>query len=176
MSDQDAEPDIVMACAGDVPTLETMAAVALLREYVPDLAVRVVNVVDLMTLFPHDVHPHGLEPAGFTETFTAEVDVVFAFHGYPRELHEILHGRPAASRFHVRGFREQGTTTTPFDMVVLNEMSRYHLAGAAVHAPRRTPAGVPALMEHCEEMLDRHRSYIVEHFEDLPEVRDWKWA
>ncbi len=174
--DADAEPDIVMACAGDVPTLETMAAVAMLREHVPELVVRVVNVVDLMTLFPRDVHPHGLAPSEFVDTFTAEVDVVVAFHGYPRELHQILHGRPSASRFHVHGFREQGTTTTPFDMVVLNEMSRYHLALEAVHRSRRSPDGVPELMEHCREMLGRHREYIVEHFEDLPEVRSWSWA
>ncbi len=175
-ADPDAEPDVVMACAGDVPTLETMAAVSLLRDYVPDLVVRVVNVVDLMTLFPRDVHPHGLRPAEFVQTFTADVDVVFAFHGYPRELHQIVHGRPDASRFHVHGFREQGTTTTPFDMVVLNEMSRYHLALEAVHRARRVPTGAPELMQHCQTMLDRHRSYIVEHFEDMPEVRDWKWA
>jgi xylulose-5-phosphate/fructose-6-phosphate phosphoketolase len=165
-----------MACAGDVPTLETMAAVSLLREHVPDLVVRVVNVVDLMTLFPPEAHPHGLGAIDFVETFTADVDVVFAFHGYPRELHQILHGRPSASRFHVHGFREQGTTTTPFDMVVVNEMSRYHLALEAMHRARRTPAGVPGLMEHCREMLDRHHAYIVEHFEDMPEIRDWKWA
>jgi xylulose-5-phosphate/fructose-6-phosphate phosphoketolase len=175
-ADPSAEPDIVMACAGDVPTLETMAAVALLREHVPELVVRVVNIVDLMTLFPREVHPHGLAPLEFVDTFTAEVDVVVAFHGYPRELHQILHGRPAASRFHVHGFREQGTTTTPFDMVVLNEMSRYHLALEAVHRARRSPDGVPELMEHCREMLGRHREYIVEHFEDLPEVRSWSWA
>ena len=165
-----------MASAGDVPTLETMAAISLLREHVPDLVVRMVNVVDLMALFPRDVHPHGLRPTDFVDTFTADVDVVFAFHGYPRELHQILHGRPQASRFHVHGFREQGTTTTPFDMVVLNEMSRYHLALEAVHRARRVPAGAPDLMEHCQTMLDRHRGYIVEHLEDMPEVRDWRWA
>jgi xylulose-5-phosphate/fructose-6-phosphate phosphoketolase len=174
--DSDAAPDIVMASAGDVPTLETMAAVALLHQMVPDLVVRMVNVVDLMTLFPREIHPHGLSASAFVETFTADVDVVFAFHGYPREMHQILHGRPSASRFHVHGFREQGTTTTPFDMVVLNEMSRYHLALEAVHRAGRTPAGVPELMEHCNRMLERHRAYIVEHFEDMPEVRDWKWA
>jgi xylulose-5-phosphate/fructose-6-phosphate phosphoketolase len=175
-ADSELEPDVVMACAGDVPTLETMAAVALLREHVPSLSVRVVNVVDLMTLFPRDVHPHGLSQSEFVETFTAQVDVVFAFHGYPRELHQILHGRPAAPRFHVHGFREQGTTTTPFDMVVLNEMSRYHLALEALHRARRTPDGAPELMEHCAGMLDRHRRYITEHFEDLPEVSSWTWS
>jgi len=173
---REEEPDVVLACAGDVPTLETMAAVALLREFVPDLVVRVVNVVDLMSLFPHDRHPHGLSASAFVSTFTADTDVVFAFHGFKSKVHELLHGRPSPGRFHVRGFNEQGTTTTPFDMVVINEMSRYHLALEAVHRARRAPRGVPALMEHCADMLDRHRAYIVEHLEDMPEVRDWVWT
>jgi len=143
---------------------------------VPDLVVRVVNVVDLMSLFPHDRHPHGLSATAFVSTFTADTDVVFAFHGFKSKVHELLHGRPSPGRFHVRGFNEQGTTTTPFDMVVINEMSRYHLALEAVHRARRAPRGVPALMEHCGDMLDRHRAYIVEHLEDMPEVRDWVWT
>ena len=174
--DASGGPDIVLACAGDVPTLETMAAVQLLREHVPDLSVRVVNVVDLMALFPPDQHPHGLSTRDFASIFTADTDVVFAFHGYPREVHQLLHGRPGPARFHVHGFNEQGTTTTPFDMVVMNEMSRYHLALDAMHRSRHTPAGVPALMEHCDNMLARHRAYIIEHLEDMPEVRDWTWA
>jgi xylulose-5-phosphate/fructose-6-phosphate phosphoketolase len=137
--------------------------------------VRVVNVVDLMTLFPRDVHPHGFAAGEFVELFTADTDVVFAFHGYPRALHELLHGHPSPDRFHVHGYREQGTTTTPFDMVVLNETSRYHLASEAVHRSRRLPRGAPQLIEHCAEMLDRHHEYIVEHLEDMPEVRDWTW-
>jgi xylulose-5-phosphate/fructose-6-phosphate phosphoketolase len=169
------EPDIVLASAGDIPTMETVAAAALLREYVPDLQVRVVNVVDLMTLFPSDVHPHGLPASEFVELFTADTDVVFAFHGYARALHELLHGRPSPDRFHVHGYREEGTTTTPFDMVVLNETSRYHLAIEAVHRSRRLPRDAPRLIEHCNEMLERHHTYIREHLEDMPEVRGWTW-
>ena len=169
-------PDIVLACAGDVPTLETMAAAELLREHVPDLSVRVVNIVDLMALFPPELHPHGLTRNDFAAMFTADTDVIVAFHGYPREVHQLLHGRPGPARFHVHGYNEEGTTTTPFDMVVMNQMSRYHLALDAMHRSRRTPPGVPALMEHCNNMLDRHRSYIVEHLEDMPEVRDWTWT
>ncbi len=170
------EPDIVLACAGDVPTLETMAAAELLSEYVPDLVVRVVNVADLTSLFPRDVHPHGLTEDAFVATFRADTDVVFAFHGFPREVHQLLHGRPSPARFHVRGYNEYGTTTTPFDMVVLNDMCRYHLAMEAVHRSRRTPDGVPALIEYCRHMLARHHSYIREHLEDMPEVRDWTWT
>ncbi len=169
------EPDVVLGCAGDIPTLETIAAASLLREFVPELRVRVVNVVDLMVLFPRELHPHGMPSLEFVELFTADTDVVFAFHGYPRAMHQILHGRPSAPRFHVHGYQEHGTTTTPFDMVVLNEMSRYHLALEAVRRARRVVDGAPALVEHCQEMLRRHGEYIVEHFEDMPEIRDWTW-
>jgi xylulose-5-phosphate/fructose-6-phosphate phosphoketolase len=174
----DGKPDIVLACAGDTPTLETMAAAWLLRRFVPSLKVRVVNVVDLTALFPREDHPHGLTSHDFVDVFTADTDVVFAYHGYPRQLHQCLHGRPSASRFHVRGYDEKGTTTTPFDMVVLNGMSRYHLALEALHrhTARGTPDGVPTLIEHCESMLRRHRAYVVEHFEDMPEIRDWTWT
>jgi xylulose-5-phosphate/fructose-6-phosphate phosphoketolase len=175
-SDEGREPDVVLAAAGDIPTMEVLAAADLLRRFTPDLAVRVVNVVDLMALFPSDLHPHGLGQGEFYDLFTADVDVVFAFHGYARALHDVLHGRPAADRFHVAGFREQGTTTTPFDMVVLNEMSRYHLALNAVHRARRLSSGAPGLIEHCRSVLAEHRRYVDEHFEDLPEVRDWAWA
>jgi len=174
--DDGADPDVVLACAGDVPTLETIAAAWLLRRYVPDVSVRVVNVVDLTALFPPDMHPHGQTSRDFVDLFTADTDVVFAFHGYARELHQILHGRPAAARFHVHGFREQGTTTTPFDMVVLNQMSRYHLAIDAVHRARSVAPGTGALLDHCTAMLARHESYVREHFEDMPEVRDWTWT
>jgi xylulose-5-phosphate/fructose-6-phosphate phosphoketolase len=169
------EPDVVLACIGDVPTLETLAAAAELRRWTPDLRVRVVNVVDLMTLFPPGLHPHGMAPERFAALFTDDVDVVCAFHGYARALHQIVHGRPDADRFHVHGYTEHGTTTTPFDMVVLNEMSRYHLALDAVARARRRPAGADALERHCHEMLDRHGRYVREHFEDMPEVRDWTW-
>jgi xylulose-5-phosphate/fructose-6-phosphate phosphoketolase len=123
-SDDGQEPDVVLACAGDVPTLEALAAADWLRERLPDLRVRFVNVVDLMTLFPQEFHPHGMSETRFVELFTADKPVVFAFHGYQRAIHEIVHGRVHAERFHVRGFNEQGTTTTPFDMTILNRMSR----------------------------------------------------
>jgi xylulose-5-phosphate/fructose-6-phosphate phosphoketolase len=175
-SDQLDEPDVVLAAAGDVPTLEILAAAELLRQWVPWLRVRMVNVVDLMALLPPDVHPHGFTHDHFRALFTNDTDVVFAFHGYPRAVHQLLHGRPRADRFHVRGFDEQGTTTTPFDMVVLNKMSRYHLALDALRHARRTPQGGEELAAHCRQMLARHHDYIREHFEDMPEVRDWRWS
>lgn len=174
-SDHTGEPDVILAAAGDVPTLETLAAAALLREHVPDLRVRVVNVVDLMALLPQDDHPHGFSDATFGDLFTRHVDVVFAFHGYPRAIHQLVHGRSDPSRFHVRGFSEQGTTTTPFDMVVLNRMSRYHLVVEALRRSRRSPAGAADLVELCHAQLERHESYVREHLEDLPEIRDWTW-
>jgi xylulose-5-phosphate/fructose-6-phosphate phosphoketolase len=169
------QADVVLACIGDVPTQETVAAAALLREHVPELRFRVVNVVDLMTIAPDHVHPHGLSRDRFEELFGETTDVVCAFHGYARALHQLLHGRPNAGRFHVHGYSEQGTTTTPFDMVVLNEMSRYHLVLNALRCARRLAPGALALERHCEAMLLRHHAYIREHFEDMPEVRDWTW-
>ncbi len=169
-------PDIVLACIGDVPTMETLAAAQLLREFVPELSVRVVNVVDLMALIPPDVHPHGFSEAMFRALFTNHRDVVLAFHGYARAVHQLLNGRPGESRFHVAGFREQGTTTTPFDMVVLNKMSRYHLATEAVRRARQLVEGSDRLVSHCEQMLAEHSRYVIEHMEDMPEVRDWRWS
>ncbi|HKS90759.1 MAG TPA: hypothetical protein VJQ83_02430, partial [Tepidiformaceae bacterium] len=166
-------PDVVMACAGDIPTLETMAAVAWLRDHVPDLKVRVVNVVDLMTLFLPDIHPHGMSARRFEELFTNDCPVVFAFHGYQRAIHEIVHGRPNTDRFHVRGFREQGTTTTPFDMVILNGMSRFHLAAEALRRTRGISAA--ALIKQCEQSIAEAGEYSREHFEDQPEIRNWTW-
>jgi xylulose-5-phosphate/fructose-6-phosphate phosphoketolase len=176
-NDEGRAPDVVLAAAGDVPTQETLAAASWLRKHAPELRVRVVNVVDLMTLFPSDVHPHGMRDARFAELFTEERPVIFAFHGYQRAIHEIVHGRPHAERFHVRGFNEQGTTTTPFDMVVLNGMSRYHLT---IEALRRSGGRLrdraPALMAECTEAITRARAYAREHFEDPPEIRDWVWT
>ena len=171
-----SSPDLVMACAGDTPTLETMAAVSWLREHAPDVKVRVVNVVDLMALFSPELHPHGMQDGPFEEIFTRDAHVIFAFHGYPGAIHQLLHGRSHPERFHVRGYNEEGTTTTPFHMVVLNEISRYHLCMAALQRTRRPPPDAPALIHECEAALDRHRTYIREHFEDLPEIRDWKWS
>jgi xylulose-5-phosphate/fructose-6-phosphate phosphoketolase len=169
------DPDIVLACAGDIPTMETVAAAWLLRQYVPELHVRVVNVVDLMRLFPANDHPHGMDALEFADIFTPDRHVVFAFHGYARALHELIHGQVATDRFHVRGYREEGTTTTPFDMVVLNNVSRYHLCRQAIRRARRHPEGADALVRYCDEMLAKHDLYVLENFEDMPEVRDWVW-
>jgi xylulose-5-phosphate/fructose-6-phosphate phosphoketolase len=166
----------VLACAGDIPTLETIAAAWWLRKHAPELKVRVVNVVDLMALFPRQVHPHSLDETRFVELFTANKPVIFAFHGYPRAIHQIMHGRVNAERFHVRGFNEQGTTTTPFDMVVLNGMSRYHLC---IEALRRVPQlydRAETLMDTCNNMITKAVTYSREHLEDMPEIRDWTWT
>jgi len=175
-NDEGEEPDVVLASAGDTPTLETIAAAWWLRKHAPELRVRVVNVVDLMTLFPREYHPHGMDETRFVELFTADKPVVFAFHGYQRAIHEIVHGRVNAERFHVRGFNEQGTTTTPFDMVVLNEMSRYHLAIEALRRSPRLRGRAPALIDACHGMIARATTYSQQHFEDLPEIQNWVWT
>jgi len=175
-NDQHVDPDVVLACAGDVPTLETVAAAWWLRHHLPELKVRVVNVVDLMTLYPTYLHPHGMNDARFVEHFTEEKPVVFAFHGYPRAVHELVHGRPNAPRFHVRGFNEEGTTTTPFDMVVLNGMSRYHLCIEAMRRATRMRGLTPPLIAECNDLLNKHKAYIQAKLEDMPEVRDWVWT
>ena len=175
-NDDGGNPDVVLAAAGDVPTQEVVAAAWLLRRHAPEMRVRMVNVVDLMTLFLPSHHPHGLAEPVFDELFTRAAPVVFAFHGYQRAIHEIVHGRPNADRFHVRGFIEEGTTTTPFDMVVKNEMSRYHLCLEAVRRAPQLAGRAGALVAHCEAMLARHEPYIREHLEDMPEVREWTWT
>ncbi len=162
-------PDVVLAAAGDVPTREMLAAVALLRDAAPDLAVQVVNVVDLMRLETPDEHPHGLSAAAFAELFTESCPVVFAFHGYPMVVHELLHGRPAPQRFHVHGYREEGTTTTPFDMLVVNRMSRFDLANDALGRCGRDGSRFDA-------DLARHRRWIAEHDNDLPDILGWHWS
>jgi xylulose-5-phosphate/fructose-6-phosphate phosphoketolase len=169
------EPDVVLACAGDTATLETLAAAAWLREHAPTLRIRIVNVVDLLTLAGRDEHPHGMSDERFRELFGGDLDVVFAFHGYPGAVHQLLHGRPHPSRFHVRGYREEGTTTTPFDMVVLNETSRYHLAIEALRRSRRPLADTDGLIDACRSALRRHSAYVRENFEDLPEIQAWTW-
>jgi xylulose-5-phosphate/fructose-6-phosphate phosphoketolase len=177
--DGTSDPDIVLACAGDVVTMETVAAAQILRERLPKMRVRVVNVVDLMTLPRPKDHPHGMSETRFTELFTDAVDVVFAFHGYPGAIHQLVHGRPDADRFRVRGFVEEGTTTTPFDMTVRNRASRYHLVMDAINNARRLPRGATELKAWCERKLAEHEAYVVEHLQDLPEVRDWvlgDWA
>jgi xylulose-5-phosphate/fructose-6-phosphate phosphoketolase len=171
--DGTSDPDIVLACAGDVVTMETVAAASILREWLPGFRTRVVNVVDLMSLHRRRDHPHGMDEILFKELFTDTVDVVFAFHGYPGAIHQLVHGRPDADRFRVRGFIEEGTTTTPFDMVVRNQVSRYHLVMDALNNARRTPPGAGALKAWCQARLAEHAEYVVTHLEDMPEVRDW---
>ncbi len=174
-SDDGQEPDVVLACAGDVPTLEALAAADWLRERLPDLRVRFVNVVDLMTLFPQEFHPHGMSETRFVELFTADKPVVFAFHGYQRAIHEIVHGRVHAERFHVRGFNEQCTTTTPFDMTILNRMSRYHLAREALRRVRRVYSTAEGLMPELDALISKAVAYTRENLQDPPEIRDWTW-
>ncbi|WP_436003533.1 phosphoketolase family protein [Rhizobium sp. LjRoot30] len=168
-------PDVVMACAGDVPTMETLAAVMLLREAIPELKIRVVNVVDLMALQSNDQHPHGLVDGAFDRLFTTDRPVIFAYHGYPYLIHRLTYKRNNHSNLHVRGFIEEGTTTTPFDMTVLNEVDRFHLAIEAINrVPSLAEKAKPAL-EMLAARLTEHHRYIREFGEDMPEIRDWKW-
>jgi xylulose-5-phosphate/fructose-6-phosphate phosphoketolase len=175
-SNDAGDPDVVMACAGDVPTLETMAAVSLLRAYVPDIRIRVVNVVDLMVLQPQSEHPHGLEDQEFDELFTTDRPVIFAFHGYPAMIHKLTYRRHNHDNIHVRGFRDEGTTTTPFDMVVLNNLDRYQLALDAIRRIPRFSEEVEKATARYWTSMERHKLYISEHGEDMPEVRDWCWS
>ena len=167
--------DVVMACAGNVPTLEALAAVTLLREYVPDIRIRVVNVVDLMTLQPQTEHPHGLEDRDFDDIFTCDKPVIFAFHGYPGIIHRLTYRRHNHDNIHVRGYMERGTTTTPFDMVVLNNLDRYQLAFDAIRRIPRLVDQVQKASERYWTMMERHKLYVGEHGDDMPEVRDWRW-
>jgi xylulose-5-phosphate/fructose-6-phosphate phosphoketolase len=174
-NDQGAEPDVVMACCGDIPTLETLAAVDLLRHNFPDLRIRVVNVIDLMTLQPWTEHPHGLSDREFDSIFTTDKPVVFAFHGYPWLIHRLTYRRRNHSNLHVRGYKEEGTTTTPFDMTVLNDLDRFHLAGDVVdRVPRLTNLG-GHFKQWIRDRLIEHKEYITRRGEDMPEIRDWKW-
>ena len=175
-TDGGADPDVILGCAGDVPTLETIAAAWWLRKLAPELRVRVVNVVDLMTLFSPDEHPHGMTDQAFVDLFTADKPVVFAWHGYQRAVHAIIHGRPHASRFHVRGFNEQGTTTTPFDMVVLNRMSRFHLAAEAISRTSRLGNRGSELVDRFIQMTKDAVHYSYEHMEDEPDIANWTWT
>jgi xylulose-5-phosphate/fructose-6-phosphate phosphoketolase len=175
-NDGGGEPDIVLACAGDVPTIEACATSWLLQKYVPGIKVRVVNVVDLSALMSPDDHPHGMDNISFNALFTRDVDVIFAFHGYRWLIHSMVHGRANEARFHVRGFNDEGTTTTPFDMVVLNKMSRFHLAiDALKHVPRLRSQASDAI-DMFNRKLYEHHVYIREHFEDMPEIRNWSWT
>jgi xylulose-5-phosphate/fructose-6-phosphate phosphoketolase len=174
-SDAGEEPDVVMACCGDVPTLETLAAVSILREHLPALKVRVVNVVDLMKLQSPSAHPHGLDDADFDAIFTTHAPVVFAFHGYPALIHRLAYRRANHGNFHVHGYCEEGTVTTPFDMTVLNRLDRFHLVLAALdHLPQAGAAGA-GLRAMLEQKLRAHSRHIAQHGEDMPEIRDWQW-
>ena len=174
-TDTGTEPDVVMACAGDVPTLETLAAVDLLRQHFPDIKVRVVNVVDLMTLQPCSEHPHGLPDKEFDSIFTTDKPVIFAYHGYPWLIHRLTYRRTNHDNIHVRGYKEEGTTTTPFDMTVLNDLDRFHLAGDVVdRVPRLQRIGAH-FMQVLRNKLVEHNQYIRKYGEDMPEIRDWKW-
>jgi xylulose-5-phosphate/fructose-6-phosphate phosphoketolase len=170
-----AEPDVVMACAGDVPTLETLAAVDLLRKTLPDLKIRVVNVVDLMTLQPKEQHPHGLSDRDFDSLFTRDKPVVFAYHGYPYLIHRLTYNRTNHAGMHVRGFAEEGTTTTPFDMVVLNQLDRFHLAIEAIERVPGLDIAAAHVKQQFRDALTEHSRYVREHGEDMPQIRDWVW-
>ncbi|HTJ88447.1 MAG TPA: phosphoketolase family protein [Terriglobales bacterium] len=174
-TDNNTEPDLVMACAGDVPTLETLAAVDLLRQHFPDLKIRVINVVDLMTLQPSTEHPHGLSDHDFDSLFTTEKPVIFAYHGYPWLIHRLTYRRNNHDNLHVRGYKEEGTTTTPFDMTVMNDLDRFHLAGDAVdRVPKLQRVGAH-FKQFLRNKLVEHKQYIYEHGIDMPEILNWKW-
>jgi xylulose-5-phosphate/fructose-6-phosphate phosphoketolase len=174
-NDKGGDPDVVMACAGDVPTLETLAAVMLLRKHAPALKIRVVNVVDLMTLQPKTEHPHGIDDRDFDALFTKDRPVIFAFHGYPWLIHRLTYRRTNHHNIHVRGYKEEGTTTTPFDMVVLNDLDRFHLVQDVVDRVPGLGASVAYIKQAIRDKLFDHREHVRKHGDDMPEVRDWKW-
>ncbi|OHE59906.1 MAG: phosphoketolase, partial [Thiobacillus sp. GWE1_62_9] len=174
-SDDGGEPDVVMACCGDVPTLETLAAVDLLRQLAPELKVRVINVVDLMTLQPKEEHPHGLPDPDFDALFTTDKPVIFAYHGYPWLIHRLAYRRTNHANLHVRGYKEEGTTTTPFDMVVLNDLDRFHLVMDVMHRVPKMHDRAAHIKQAMRDRLIEHKQYIERHGEDMPAIRDWKW-
>jgi xylulose-5-phosphate/fructose-6-phosphate phosphoketolase len=174
-SNDDGEPDVVMACAGDVPTMETLAATDLLRHELPDLRVRVVNVVDLMRLESDTQHPHGLPDAEFDAIFTVDKPVIFAYHGYPTLIHRLTYDRAGHANMHVRGYNEEGTTTTPFDMLVRNDMDRFHLVMDVIDRVPGLARRAALLRQRMVDKRADHHAYVQRTGEDLPEVRDWSW-
>jgi len=174
-NDEGSEPDVVMACAGDVPTLETLAAVDILRQRIPDLKVRVVNVVDLMTLQPQEEHPHGLSDEDFDSLFTTDRPIIFAFHGYPWLIHRLTYRRTNHHNLHVRGYKEEGTTTTPFDMAVVNDLDRCHLVVDVIDRVPGLGTRYAHVKQDMRDLLVEHRQYIFKHGDDLPRIRDWTW-
>jgi xylulose-5-phosphate/fructose-6-phosphate phosphoketolase len=174
-SDAGGQPDVVLACCGDVPTLETLAAVDLLRRHVPELKVRVVNVVDLLRLEPPGEHPHGLNDADFDALFTVDRPIIFAFHGYPWLIHRLTYRRNGHKNLHVRGYKEEGTTTTPFDMTVMNDLDRFHLVCDVMDRVPAAAAKAGYVKQAMRDKLVEHKQYITKHGEDMPEIRGWKW-
>jgi xylulose-5-phosphate/fructose-6-phosphate phosphoketolase len=174
-TDAGVQPDVVMACAGDIPTLETLAAVDLLRQHFPDIKIRVVNVVDLMTLQPSSEHPHGISDNEFDSMFTTDKPIIFAYHGYPMLIHRLTYRRHNHDNLHVRGYKEEGTTTTPFDMTVLNDLDRFHLASDVVDRVPRLQGIGGHFKQYVRNKLVEHKQYIYERGDDLPEIKDWKW-
>jgi xylulose-5-phosphate/fructose-6-phosphate phosphoketolase len=170
------DPDVVLAAAGDVPTLEALAAVSLLRQHLPDLAVRFVNVVDLMRLQDHREHPHGLTDRDFDTIFTPDKPILFAYHGYPWLIHRLAYRRTGHPNMHVRGYKEEGTTTTPFDMVMMNDLDRYHLVMDVIDRVPGLGARAAGVRQLMQDTRRRARTWTREHGEDLPEVRDWSWS
>ncbi len=175
-NDRGTEPDVVMACCGDVPTLETLAAVDLLRRYMPELKVRVINIVDLMTLQPRSEHPHGLRDADFDALFTTDKPIIFAFHGYPWLIHRLTYRRNGHDNLHVRGYKEEGTTSTPFDMCVMNDIDRFHLVGDVIDRVPKAGARAAYAKQAIRDKLIEHRQYIARYGDDMPEIANWSWG
>ncbi|HXJ78183.1 MAG TPA: phosphoketolase family protein, partial [Candidatus Methylomirabilis sp.] len=175
-NDRESEPDVVMACCGDVPTLETLAAVDILRQYVPEVKIRVINIVDLMKLQPSSEHPHGLSDRDFDVLFTKDKPIIFAFHGYPWLIHRLTYRRTNHANLHVRGYKEEGTTTTPFDMAVRNDMDRFHLVSDVIDRLPQLGSRAAYAKQAIRDKLIQHEQYICQYGDDLPEITGWRWG